>query len=544
MLSYFVAMSLLPLPHGATPVRTTWARRPQRILIAVVTALVIVAGSLLPAASADAATGFVSPVGGHVAHVVGGCPAGSRPAHEGVDINGNGNTPVYAAASGTVDYAVNSASTSGYGTQVVIRHTDGYTTRYAHMIYGSLTVSQGATVSQGQRIGTVGNTGNSTGAHMHFEIKLNGSNVTNQYFWCGQPNVTALQPLGAGPTNPTGVNAAPTAIIDSGDRISLYAVRSDGNLWGTSQANAGSYFAPWQILAGQPGTLQGRPAVVQLSSGIIAIYARTSAGYIVGTNQVAPGGSFTPWTTIGVGGAGIASDPVAVQFNSGAIGVYAMTDAGYVAGTAQGGPGGAFSSWTAIGTTATVLGGRPALVHLADDRLMLFAKSSDGFVHKTEQTAAGGAFTAWSVLGTGGAQINSEPIAVNDQGRVTVYAAAGTTVSSVTQDNPGGSFNAWLNLGAGPASLAGATPFVILGGGYHSVYTIGGDRLIWGTSIVSPPATASAWSQIGSGSLLSTVPVGIRTSSGVNCVYAASNGAVVGTCQSGPGGYFGTWSAM
>lgn len=127
---------------------------------------------------------------------------------------------------------------------------------------------------------------------------------------------------------------------------------------------------------------------------------------------------------------------------------------------------------------------------------------------------------------------------------MSVYAAAGSTVSSVTQSTPGGSFNAWLNLGSGPTTLAGATPFAIVGGGYHSIYTIGGDRLIWGTSLLSPPTAAAAWSQIGTGTLLSTVPVGIRTSNGVNCMYAASNGTVVGTCQSGPGGYFGAWSTM
>lgn len=531
-------MNRLPRRRGASSPRST------RFVPAFLAALTIAAATLVPAAAAVAADGFVSPVGGHVADVVGGCPAGSRPAHEGVDINQNGNTNVYAAAGGTVATAINSNSNVGYGTQVVITHPGGYTTRYAHMVYGSVTLTPGTPVNQGALLGRVGSTGNSTGAHMHFEIRQNGTNITNQYFWCGQPNVTALQPLGAGPVNPTGVHAAPTAIIDSNDRISLYAIRSDGNLWGTSQASAGSSFGAWQLLGSAPGNLVGRPAVIQLAGDQIAIYARTSGGTILGTNQVAAGGSFNAWTTIGTNGAGIASDPVAVQVDSGAIGVYAMTDAGYVAGTSQSGPGGAFSSWVAIGSTTTVLGGRPALVHLADDRLMFFAKSADGFVHGTEQQAPGGSFASWSAVGAGGAQINSEPTAVNDQGRVTVYAAAGSTVSSVTQSAPGGAFGAWMNLGSGPSTLAGATPFAIVGGGYHSVYTIGGDRVMWGTSILSPPSAAAGWSQIGSGSLLSTVPVGIRTAAGVNCIYAATNGAVVGTCQSGPGGTFGTWSTM
>lgn len=167
-----------------------------------VAALALLVGSLISATPASADVGLVSPVSGHVADIVGGCPAGSRDSHAGVDINNNNGAPVYASAGGTVTYTQNSSLSTGYGTQVVITHADGYTTRYAHLVNGSITVGQGASVGQGQRIGTVGNTGNSTGPHLHFEIKRNDVNVTNLYFSCGQGNVTALQPIGAGPVTP------------------------------------------------------------------------------------------------------------------------------------------------------------------------------------------------------------------------------------------------------------------------------------------------------------------------------------------------------
>jgi murein DD-endopeptidase MepM/ murein hydrolase activator NlpD len=111
-------------------------------------------------------------------------PYGSRRSgfHYGIDIGNKRGTPVVAAASGTVinvvSYCVEGKSSCGgrYGNYITIEHPNGTRTRYAHL--GSVKVSVGQSVSQGQLIGTVGNTGRSTGPHLHFEvINSNGSTM-------------------------------------------------------------------------------------------------------------------------------------------------------------------------------------------------------------------------------------------------------------------------------------------------------------------------------------------------------------------------------
>lgn len=94
--------------------------------------------------------------------------------HGGIDIaGGNGaleGAPVYATRSGSVITAV--TSNTGYGIYVIIDHGDGYSSLYAHM--SARYVSTGDKITQGQMIGRVGDTGNSRGAHLHFEIRYYG----------------------------------------------------------------------------------------------------------------------------------------------------------------------------------------------------------------------------------------------------------------------------------------------------------------------------------------------------------------------------------
>lgn len=91
--------------------------------------------------------------------------------HRGIDIGAPSGTPIYAAASGTVFFA---GWMGGYGLLTLIDHGDGRVTAYAHQ---SSLVAMGGSVGRGQLIGYVGSTGDSTGPHLHFELRVNGSAV-------------------------------------------------------------------------------------------------------------------------------------------------------------------------------------------------------------------------------------------------------------------------------------------------------------------------------------------------------------------------------
>jgi murein DD-endopeptidase MepM/ murein hydrolase activator NlpD len=91
--------------------------------------------------------------------------------HPAIDIAGWVGSPVTAADGGYVVLA-GGGWNGGYGNHVIIDHGNGFTTLYAHL--NSIFVSPGMTVSKGQQLGTMGNTGNSTGPHLHLEVRYGG----------------------------------------------------------------------------------------------------------------------------------------------------------------------------------------------------------------------------------------------------------------------------------------------------------------------------------------------------------------------------------
>ena len=98
--------------------------------------------------------------------------SGRSDMHEGVDMAGRYGTPIHATADGTVIHA---GWQSGYGRLVKIRHANGFETRYGHL--SQIRVSVGERVSQGDVIGDMGNTGRSTGTHLHYEVRIGGRPV-------------------------------------------------------------------------------------------------------------------------------------------------------------------------------------------------------------------------------------------------------------------------------------------------------------------------------------------------------------------------------
>ena len=112
---------------------------------------------------------LIKPINGTISSRFGARSSIRSSVHTGLDIAASRGTPIKAAAGGTVIYSGRKGS---YGNMIVIDHGNGVETYYAHC--NSLVASAGENVSQGQVIAYVGSTGNSTGPHLHFEIRVNG----------------------------------------------------------------------------------------------------------------------------------------------------------------------------------------------------------------------------------------------------------------------------------------------------------------------------------------------------------------------------------
>ena len=124
------------------------------------------AGAGSAGTGAPSAAGLIWPVDGVV---VSGFGMRWGRMHEGIDIAASSGTPIRAAAAGTV---IHSGWLGGYGNLVVLDHGNGLATAYAHA--SAILVGVGVQVSQGETVSLVGSTGNSSGPHLHFEVRVNG----------------------------------------------------------------------------------------------------------------------------------------------------------------------------------------------------------------------------------------------------------------------------------------------------------------------------------------------------------------------------------
>jgi murein DD-endopeptidase MepM/ murein hydrolase activator NlpD len=127
-------------------------------------------GPVAPVGAVSSA-GLSWPTAGRLSSGFGAARPGGR-RHAGIDLAAATGTAVVAAAAGTVSTAGN---VGGYGIVAYVDHADGVQTRYAHL--SRVTVRAGQKVAAGARLGDVGSTGNSSGPHLHFEVRRNGSPV-------------------------------------------------------------------------------------------------------------------------------------------------------------------------------------------------------------------------------------------------------------------------------------------------------------------------------------------------------------------------------
>ena len=156
------------------------------------------------------------PIPGYrVTGVFGICRDGCTRRHEGIDMSAPMWTPIVAIADGTVTSAGWISSGAGYG--VIIDHGNGWESKYFHQPTGRLPVKAGDPIKAGDQVGWVGNTGNSAGPHLHFEIEVRGININPmrgfKYVGAADASIAAElpavngQPLGG----PATTAMAPTA---------------------------------------------------------------------------------------------------------------------------------------------------------------------------------------------------------------------------------------------------------------------------------------------------------------------------------------------
>jgi hypothetical protein len=173
---------------------------------------------------------------------------------------------VVAAAAGKITRVANTGSTS-YGRWIEIAHGDGYTTRYAHL--STQTVAVGQQVSEGQKIGTVGSTGGSTGPHLHYEQRLNGTAVRASFnsagaLYFGTKNYTSQNRCGT--TGGSVIGRVNTA----GAPLTIRANAS------TSSAAVGSVADGAQVTI----TCQKRGESVTGTYGTSTLWDKIAGGYI------------------------------------------------------------------------------------------------------------------------------------------------------------------------------------------------------------------------------------------------------------------------
>jgi hypothetical protein len=257
--------------------------------LALVAALALALAALAPVAvapepaSAASDGRMIYPASGNIQSKVGdGCRNNYR-AHDGIDISGQGGTPVLAAYDGVVKTRT---SSSGYGNYVDITHAGGYVTRYAHMVNPG-DVAPGTPVSRGQQIGLVGKTGATTAYHLHFEVWRNGSvyTVINDGFTClanvsrGATIPMTFPGLAVTPVN----NAVAPADFDRDGKADLAGVAEDGDLFIFSGTGTGG-LQPASIVSTAWGARRhlthtdfngdGRgDLLVSRSDGVLELYA-------------------------------------------------------------------------------------------------------------------------------------------------------------------------------------------------------------------------------------------------------------------------------
>jgi hypothetical protein len=336
---------------------------------------------------------------------------------------------IQAAAEGVVRLAGIDANNTCFGTNIIIDHPNGFSTRYAHL--SALYVSQGATVTRGQTIGQSGNTGCSSGPHLHFGVYVTGSwNAIDPYGWTGSS--ADPWPYDQGDLWLTGSPQYPLPF----EPLNVTAIPANGSAqvsWTAPSFDGGSPIISYIVTASPGGATATVPGtaltatVPGLTNGLLYTFT------VVAINPVGNGPTSAPSNAVKPGLAVVALSPASLTYSLEDVGsttsaqTVTLTDAGQaalnigaIAASADFSQTNTCPARLAIGASCTIsvtfsptaAGARTGTVSITSD-----AAAGPSSV---ALTGTGAAFGAWQRLG--GSASGSPAVSASTASRVDVFA--------------------------------------------------------------------------------------------------------------------------
>lgn len=180
----------------------------------------------------------------------------SRKTHKGIDLDLETGDPVYAVWGGRVKVA---GWVNGYGYAVYIDHGNGWETRYGHL--SKVSVNVGQNVSAGELVGLGGSTGNSTGSHLHFEVRFNGHDLNPEPFLRGQRTIQVPSKL-LGTQNPSG------SYVEYNMEATAYVANCPGCIGITKGGTDVRVWKNWKIIAVDPSIIPLKSKVELIVDGV------------------------------------------------------------------------------------------------------------------------------------------------------------------------------------------------------------------------------------------------------------------------------------
>lgn len=434
---------------------------------------------------------------------------------------------VLAAADGTVRLAGVDSINPCFGNNVIIDHPNGYSTRYAHL--SQIYVSVGQSVSRAQIIGQSGNTGCSSGPHLHFGVYITSSwTAVDPWGWTGSGadpwpsdpgnlwlTGTAQFPLASPPTNVFAQSGNGSATVtwtapsfNGGSGITSYTVTSTPGNIGVSVAgtatsavvsglNNGTQYSFTVLATSAAGSTLSAPSngiipavaptsgpeVSTWGAGHLDVFARGTDGALWQKTYDQVSGGWNDWHSLG---GAIASDPAAVSWAPGRIDVFAKGPDNalwhiYYAG-------GHWSGWISHGGT---LASSPTVTTWGPGRLDIFARGSANDLQHVYYTYATG-WSTWSSLG--GSLVGDPGAASWGAGRIDAFGqGSDNTLKHIIYDATI-SWTGWVSHGG---TLTSGPSVATWGPGRLDVFALGSANDLQHLAYDSGGGGWSGWSSLG-----------------------------------------------